>query len=132
ASPRCTGPAPLELTLVPITEGITDYIWSAPGATPASSMAISPVVRYDASGSYSVTLVAGGPAGSVMAVGTVLATAGALGDPCGRSEDCEPTLSCLCAGGAGCPPALAGGVCTRACGAGCGAGAECVDLGRAA
>src|SRR5579859_3888837 len=44
--PRCAGPAPLTVGLVPLAPaGVMNWLWTAPGGDPASSMGASPEVR---------------------------------------------------------------------------------------
>ncbi len=43
---------------------ITSYNWLFPGATPSSSTAKRPTVKYDVAGNYDVTLIVNGPGGS--------------------------------------------------------------------
>ncbi len=133
--PRCTGEAPLTVTLVPLTPPGTDsYLWAAEGGTPDTSKAPSPSVRFAAPGSYTVTLTAGGPSGSATATGEVEVVPASLGQRCQADAQCASS-QCLCAGGDGgaCPGALAGGFCSRLCGgAGCAPGDVCADLSRSA
>ncbi len=130
----CQGPAPLTLTFVPLSSGVSTSTWTFAGGSPATSMALSPVVTYSSTGSYLVGLAGGGPGGTVAATGTVVVTAGATGAACSSDQDCDAAtgLRCWCAGGV-CPGALAAGFCTRSCASGappCDSGQLCVDLTR--
>jgi PKD repeat protein len=130
--PRCSGPAPLDLTFVPISAGVDTFVWTFAGGDPGSSQLITPTVRWTKAGQYTVQLAAGGPGGTIIAASTIRVTAGGTGDPCSDSSDCDVAagLSCLCAG-EGCPGGLAVGLCTRACtGGGCAPGEVCADLER--
>ncbi|MSP62676.1 MAG: hypothetical protein EXR72_20575 [Myxococcales bacterium] len=132
---RCTGPAPLELTLVSIVPpGIESWTWTLAGAAPPTSKSPAPSVRYVAPGTYAVKLVASGPSGTAPAEGEVVVTPAGLAAPCNDDIQCAP-LACLCAmppdGGAGCGGLS--GFCTRSCaGASCGVGEVCADLSRSA
>src|SRR5262245_35224124 len=79
---QCTGPAPLRLTFFPWTAVVTMFVWSSPVVEPASSRALTPSVLFARPGSYTVTLAAGGPAGTTTASGTVRVTAGGVGSAC--------------------------------------------------
>jgi PKD repeat protein len=130
ATPRCSGPAPLDVTFVPLAAGVSTYLWTFQAGDPASSNAISPAVRFGTIGAYTVTLVAGGASGSSTFTGMVVVTSGALGDPCLSDSDCAAMgLMCLCAGDAACPASLRSGICTRECGAAGGLGASACDPG---
>jgi hypothetical protein len=134
AEPRCTGPAPLELTFVPLAAGASTYLWSFAGGQPDTSSAISPVARFPKTGTFMVTLTAAGGSGSSTASGVVAVSSGAVGDPCLETTDCDKGLTCLCAEDPLCPASLRGGLCTRGCGGsdGCDPGELCVDLSRGA
>src|SRR5262245_26486005 len=82
ASPECLGPAPLRLTFVPLSTGVTTFVWTFAGGDPPSSRAITPSVLFSRPGTYAVTLAAGGPAGTTSATGTVIVTSGGVGSPC--------------------------------------------------
>jgi PKD repeat protein len=132
--PECRGPAPLEVTFVPLLEGVTSALWTFAGGDPATSRALNPVVRFARPGTYAVTLAAGGPGGTTTASGTVVVTAGGPGAACDGDADCDGLLGlqCRCARGA-CPAGLGAGICTRSCvGGGCGPLAHCADLTRGA
>lgn len=52
------GCAPLTITFTnKSTSNVTNYLWSFPGGTPSTSTDINPVIRYDAAGTYSATLL---------------------------------------------------------------------------
>lgn len=128
--PVCSGPAPLELTFVPLSTGATELVWAFDGAEPPASMLVTPTVVYRQPGTYEVSLAVGGPSGVARAVGTVHVLAGGLGAACSSASDCDAALglTCACAGGS-CPGALGGGFCTRACGpSACAPGELCADL----
>jgi PKD repeat protein len=130
--PECRGPAPLEITFVPLLEGVTSALWTFAGGDPATSRAINPVVRFARPGTYVVTLAAGGPGGTATASGSVVVTAGGPGAACDGDSDCDLLLglTCRCARGA-CPAGLGAGICTRSCtGGACGPLAHCADLTR--
>src|SRR5512144_2782098 len=44
--PKCSGRAPLTLTLVPLGSGVDTYVWTLPGGEPTMSKAITPSVTY--------------------------------------------------------------------------------------
>lgn len=130
--PECRGPAPLELTFVPLLEGVNSSLWTFAGGDPATSRALNPVVRFTRPGTYVVTLAAGGPGGTTTASGSVVVTAGGPGAACDSDAECDVLLglTCRCARGA-CPAGLGVGLCTRSCtGGGCGPLAHCADLTR--
>ena len=132
--PKCSGRAPLTLTLVPLGSGVDTFLWTLPGGDPATSKAITPSVTYGTPGVYAVTLAAGGSAGTTTANGTVVVSAGVTGSGCLDDTDCDAGagLFCVCKPGEdGCVGALGVGFCSRACsGAVCGTGELCVDLTR--
>jgi PKD repeat protein len=132
--PKCSGRAPLTLTLVPLGSGVDTFVWTLPGGEPMLSKAISPSVTYGTPGVYAVTLAAGGSAGTTSAMGTVVVSAGVTGSGCLDDTDCDAGagLFCVCKPGEpGCVGALGVGFCSRDCsGAVCAAGELCVDLTR--
>jgi PKD repeat protein len=132
--PKCSGRAPLTLTLVPLGSGVDTFVWTLPGGTPATSKAIAPSVTYATPGVYSVMLAAGGTAGTTTATGTVVVSAGVTGSGCLDDTDCDAGagLFCVCKPGeTGCVGALGVGFCSRVCsGSVCGGGELCVDLTR--
>jgi PKD repeat protein len=129
-APRCTGPAPLEVTFVPLGEGVTTLAWSFPCGDMGMCGLQTPTVRLDTPGKYSVTLSVAGIGGTATSMGTIVVTAGGTGAACDATNECEPPLTCLCSDGA-CPGALAGGVCTKSCDAiSCAPGELCADLTR--
>ena len=132
--PKCSGRAPLTLTLVPLGSGVDTFVWTLPGGDPSTSKAISPSVMYGTPGVYPVTLAAGGAAGTTTAMGTVVVSAGVTGSGCLDDTDCDASagLFCVCKPGeSGCVGALGVGFCSRTCsGSLCAAGERCVDLTR--
>jgi PKD repeat protein len=142
--PRCTGPAPLAVQLVPLgPPGVDGWWWTMPGGEPDSSKGASPEVRFRAPGKYTVNLVVGGNSGMASAIADVEVTTAPVGARCDQDPQCATNL-CLCReptddggvpdGGAwGCPGALAAGLCTRPCADGaCGPGEVCADFSRSA
>jgi PKD repeat protein len=132
-TPVCDGSAPLRLTFVPLTTGVTMFLWTFNGGDPMTSKAITPSVLFARPGKYTVTLAAGGSAGTTQASGTVVVTPGGAGSSCSDDNDCDTAagLSCLCGSNMTCPGGLASGVCTRDCGGTvCGANQVCVDVSR--
>jgi PKD repeat protein len=129
---RCTGGAPLVVTFVPVGSGATTFQWTFASGEPSTSTEATPTVTFRWPGTYAVTLIASGAAGSTSASGTVVVTSNGVGAPCAATAECSAGLTCLCGNG-GCPGALADGVCTRGCsGGGCGMAAVCADLTRGA
>ncbi len=53
-----SGCAPVNVTYTDLSTGATNWQWNFPGGTPASSSQQNPVVVYNASGTYDVTLTA--------------------------------------------------------------------------
>src|ERR1700744_4082583 len=43
-APKCSGRAPLTLTLVPLGSGVDAFLWTLPGGDPTTSKAIAPSV----------------------------------------------------------------------------------------
>jgi PKD repeat protein len=132
--PKCSGRAPLTLTMVPLGSGVDTFVWTLPGGSPSTSKAIAPSVTYGTPGVYSVMLAAGGTAGTTTAMGTVVVSAGVTGSGCLDDTDCDASagLFCVCKPGeTGCVGALGVGFCSRNCsGSLCAAGELCVDLTR--
>jgi PKD repeat protein len=132
--PRCSGRAPLTLTFVPLGSGVDTFVWTLPGAVPAMSRETSPEVVYGTPGTFSVTLAAGGVAGTTTATGVVVVSAGVTGSPCLDDTDCDAGagLFCICKPGEpGCAGGLSVGFCTRSCAASaCAAGEVCADFTR--
>lgn len=134
--PRCSGPAPLAITLVPISSmGVDAWSWALPGSDIDTSHLPMPHAIYLLPGNFAVGLTVGGSFGSASAEGEVAVSPAATGAACQTSEQCGFGHSCLCASstdaGVPCPPALAEGMCTRTCdGVPCPPGERCVDLSR--
>jgi PKD repeat protein len=132
--PRCSGRAPLGLTFVPLGSGVDTFVWTFSGGDPGTSKEVSPVVSFGTPGTYSVTLAAGGTAGTTTATGTVVVSAGVTASPCLDDTDCDAGagLFCVCKPGElGCGGALAIGFCARTCsGSVCAAGELCADFTR--
>lgn len=133
-APKCSGRAPLTLTLVPLGSGVDTFLWTLPGGDPTTSKAIAPSVSYGTPGVYTVTLAAGGAAGTTTATGTVVVSAGTTGSGCLDDTDCDAGagLFCICKPGEdGCVGALGVGFCSRDCSAAvCAAGELCADFTR--
>jgi hypothetical protein len=129
--PRCTGPAPLTLEFVPLaTVSVTKYLWDFGDGT-AKSSARAPQHTYAFPGTYDVTLVGGGVAGSAprARLGFVVVTANKTGDPCDVDQQCESRLRCICGSATKCTPAFARGLCATGCtGSDCQTGETCADL----
>jgi PKD repeat protein len=71
-----SGCAPLTVTFAnESSENATSFQWEFPGGNPANSTEENPVVVYDAPGVYTVTLIAGNPAGSDTVTRTEIITA---------------------------------------------------------
>jgi PKD repeat protein len=132
--PRCSGRAPLTLTFVPLGAGLSAYAWTFMGGTPATAKQMSPTATFATPGTYTVTLAAGGTAGTTTATGMIVVSAGTTGSPCLADTDCDAGagLFCVCKPGeAGCVGALSVGFCSRDCsGALCDAGQICADFTR--
>src|ERR1700690_3426177 len=124
---KCTGAPPLVLAFAPVgSPTLTRFVWSFGDGTP-SSMDRAPTHTYAIPGSYDVSVVADGPAGSISRtrVNLVEVTTLGAGAVCDVDAQCGGTLRCRCTNGA-CGPAFTRGVCTGPCPtAGCGAGAAC-------
>jgi len=128
---RCSGPAPLALTFVPVGQGVSTFVWSFPGGNPADARTVSPSTSYVTPGSYQVMLAAGGTAGTITANAVIQVTAGEVGASCGLDRECDSAMSlgCVCKPSDGCAAGLGAGLCSRGCqGGGCGIQARCVDL----
>jgi PKD repeat protein len=140
-TPRCDGIAPLTLTFTPIaSDGLSRFLWDFGDGT-ASSSDRSPAHSYALPGRYTVSLVAGGSAGTLSRnhEGFVNVTPAGIGDRCDVDLQCAADLGCLCGTAAPCLPVVTGGVCARPCDddtAACAAGgpdggrvaAVCADL----
>lgn len=140
-TPRCSGPAPLTVTLVPLTSPgtTTGILWStSDGGAPPSSKLSSPLVTFAMPGHYPTRLVVG--FGSSQATGSALieVSSAATGGACAVDAQCGGGDGCRCSppltdAGVACPSELTAGLCTRACtGGSCGAGQLCADLSRSA
>lgn len=126
---HCIGPVPLEITLATLVPpDATSYVWDfGDGAPPSTSPA--PAHRYDQPGTFQITLVVGGPFGTISPprLVQVTVTRATLGDWCEQGSQCQGGV-CLCGGAAeGCPPVLAG-TCSAECDA-CTSPGVCADLG---
>src|SRR5205823_3161886 len=140
--PRCTGGAPLSLTLVPVTApGVKSFHWTVDdGGVPSSTQDESPRIVWPMPGRYAISLTVAGTGGAASALATVQVLAGRSGAHCRDDHQCKDGLVCLCSpaalsdGGApSCPGDLAAGMCARACtGGDCDTGEVCVDLSRSA
>lgn len=131
--PRCVGRAPLTLEFVPLgTASVTRYLWDFGDGTPKSS-ARAPIHTYAFPGTYDVTLVGAGVAGSAPREHQRFVTviANGAGDPCDVDEQCNAGLHCLCGSRdrAKCGPAFLRGLCGSSCErAPCQAPQVCADL----
>lgn len=82
ATPIATYTAPAStcvgttITHTNTSTGATSYSWTFQGGSPATSTATNPAVVYATAGVYSTTLLATGPGGTNMAVGTITVNAG--------------------------------------------------------
>jgi hypothetical protein len=131
--PRCTGRAPLTLEFVPLgTASVTKYLWDFGDGTPKSS-ARAPVHTYAFPGTYDVSLVGGGVAGSAprVHVGFVVVTSNGVGSFCDVDRQCDMALHCVCGSRdrAQCNPAFTRGLCAFPCRtAACQPQEVCADL----
>ena len=127
----CTGTPPLTLSFSPVSSAtLTRFQWTFGDGTPTSSDR-SPTHTYAVPGSYDVSLVAGGPVGSVSRTRAsfVQVTPLPTGAACDVDAQCAAGMRCLCGSSGPCGAAFPRGVCTAACpAAGCGAGAACAAL----
>src|SRR5262249_26015176 len=128
--PRCTGPAPLTVTFVPLGEGVMTTLWNFPCGDMGICRQLTPTVTWDQPGAYAVMLSVGGANGTTVSTGQIIVTPGSTGAACDEQVDCDLNggLECVCAGG-NCPGALSLGLCTRPCSAttGCAVGEVCAD-----
>lgn len=126
----CRGPAPLTLTLVPITAGPIDrYFWQFGDETTSNLPA--PVHTYALPNRYDVTLVAGGAAGtlSLSKPACVEATTNPIGAPCDVDLQCSAGATCVCGAAAECASPFVRGICSTSCrDANCVAPSVCGDL----
>jgi hypothetical protein len=133
ARPICTSPPERPLTFIPLGVNVASVLWTLPGASPATSKALTPEATWSQLGSYDVMLAAEGGGGAALGTGTVDIVGGAAGSTCASDADCDGTtgLRCLCGAGQDCPGALAAGLCARRCeDTPCDADEACVDLTR--
>lgn len=129
---QCLGPAPLELTFVPVAPGKdVSASWDlGDGSAPVQDLIVTHV--FAKPGIYTVTLTVNrhGDTLSERKLDLVLVGAPRLGDPCGAVGSCE-IGTCTCDAET-CGPALAGGICVLPCDAltPCpeGSSTQCVDL----
>jgi hypothetical protein len=134
----CVGPAPLTLTLVPLTSpDVTSYLWSFGDGSPTSA-APTPTHTFVLPGGYDVRLIVGSPAGTLAVHHDppfVQVRPNALGGACDVTAQCAPELICTCptddAAATSCPAAFGHALCTKECIASddCGQGSVCIDLG---
>lgn len=129
ASP-CIGPSPLRLQFTALAPAeVQNQVWTfGDGSEPDSS--VSPAHRYDAPGSYAITLNVEGPGGTAGAtrLSAVVVIPAPLAAECINDAYCG-SGDCACEGEATCPELLAAGMCVLACDnhAACGANL-CIDL----
>ena len=127
---RCAGAPPLTLTFSPVSSAsLTRFLWTFGDGSPGSSER-APTHTYVLPGTYDVSLVGAGAAGSVSRTRAQLVVVAALatGVPCDVDAQCGNGMACLCGGGA-CAPTFARGLCTSVCPtAGCGTGTVCATL----
>jgi PKD repeat protein len=124
---RCRGPAPLTVAFAAIVPGPVDtFAWTFGDGTESDQPA--PAHTYLRPGRYDVAVSVAGAGGTATAARAafVEVTGAALGAACTDDDQCTAG-TCLCAG-EDCPPGLAAGLCTAACGASC-AGGVCAVLG---
>jgi PKD repeat protein len=125
----CTGTAPLTLTFTPVgSPALTRFRWTFGDDSPPSSDR-APTHTYVLPGTYDVSLVAEGAAGSVSRqhAGFVVVSSNGAGSPCDIDAQCGRGLYCLCGESAPCA-GFARGICTSACPpSGCG-GAICARV----
>lgn len=129
AAMRCRGAAPLTVAFAAIVPGPVDtFAWTFGDGTESDQPA--PAHTYARPGRYDVAVSVAGAGGTATAARAafVEVTGAALGAACTDDDQCTAG-TCLCAGAA-CPPGLAAGLCTAACGASC-AGGVCAVLGGA-
>lgn len=112
----CRGPAPLSLSFVPLVAGPVDrYLWQF-GDETASALA-APSHLYPIPNRYDVTLVVGGPAGTLSRSkrGCVEVTTNEMGRPCDFDGQCTPGTTCVCGAAAECPSPFDRGICSASC-----------------
>ena len=133
AGPTCRGEAPLALRFTALAPApLSTYVWSFGNGSQDDTSA-APEHVYALPGMYSVSLTGGGPGGtaSVTHEMLVIVEGASVGAHCVSHSTCASGLECICGVDEGCPPSLAGGLCTAACGGGsgdCPAPGVCVDL----
>ncbi|HEX4405878.1 MAG TPA: PKD domain-containing protein [Polyangia bacterium] len=127
---RCAGPPPLALAFSPVSSAsLTRFLWTFGDGSPTSSER-APTHTYVLPGTYDVSVVGAGAAGSVSRTRAQLVVVAPLatGVPCDVDAQCGLGSACLCGGGA-CAPTFARGLCTSVCPtAGCGTGTVCATL----
>jgi PKD repeat protein len=127
---RCAGAPPLTLTFSPVSSAsLTRFLWTFGDGSPTSSER-APTHTYVLPGTYDVSVVGAGTAGSVSRTRAQLVVVATLatGTPCDVDAQCAHGMACLCGGGA-CAPTFARGLCTSVCpSAGCGTGTVCATL----
>lgn len=126
----CRGPAPLTLTFVPLTAGpVTRFLWQFGDET--SSTQLTPTHTYALPNRYDVTLVAGGPTGTLARTkpACIEVSPNPLGATCDVDVQCGPQASCVCGAAAQCPAPFFRGLCSQGCrDAPCPAATVCGDL----
>jgi hypothetical protein len=131
AGPRCTGQAPLTLEFVPLgTASVTKYFWDFGDGVRSSDR--TPTHTYAFPGTYGVTLIGAGVAGSAPRThdGFVVVDANGTGAPCDVDQQCNAGLSCICGSMQKCNAAFVRGLCASPCAAGgCRPMETCAELG---
>ena len=127
---HCRGPAPLDLALS--TVGSPDFLrftWSFGDGTP-DVQDRAPTHGYAFPGTYAVVLTGVlGQGGTVQTNASIVVEPVAVGAPCDVDAQCATDLTCVCANGAGCPPAFTRGLCSTPCAnAACPTGGVCTAL----
>jgi hypothetical protein len=130
--PCCTGAPPLALSFAPVgSPELTQFLWKFGDGSPDTTER-APSHVYPRPGVYHVTLLGGGASTGMVNPPqplTVVVESLATGALCDGDSQCGDGLTCLCAPGAGCPPAFVRGVCSAACDTvACGATATCASI----
>ena len=127
---RCTGAAPLTVTLSPVASpSVTQFLWDFGDGTP-SSKERAPTHVYTFPGSYAVSLVGAGPGGTLsrMRRDFIVVPMTATGWPCDVDAQCS-SGHCVCGSAGSCGAGFLRGICTTDCAAApCGDGTVCADL----
>lgn len=129
--PTCRAAAPARLRFVAIAPAAVEtWLWDFGDGTTGGDA--DPEHVYLLPGTFTLMLSVGGPGGTASRTreAYVVVEPAAAGGACSTAAQCGEFMECVCAGGAGCPPSLAQGLCARECGSGtgCGAGSVCADL----